>query len=184
MFEFAIWGALALLHLAGLVVAILATLPRFRRLAALAVIPIGVDLLLMTFQPMPESWVPLLPALVTLCVVALGVIGGGPLAALALRLATRAIPGNHGGIVVLREQQQQEVLRGGTAIGYLERAAFIGGILLGYPEVLAALIAIKGLGRYSELREAEVRERFIIGTLVSLIWAAACGAIVVIGIGG
>lgn len=80
------------------------------------------------------------------------------------------------------------VLRGGLLIGVLERLAVTGTILLGHPEGMAVVIAIKGLGRYPELRGAAgsdpgaaevgaaVSERFIIGTLSSLVWSAACAA--------
>src|SRR4051794_20743213 len=73
------------------------------------------------------------------------------------------------------------VLRGGTWIGILERLLITGGILVGMPEVVAVVIAIKGLGRYPELRDADpelrggVAERFIIGTLTSFLVAAAVG---------
>lgn len=73
------------------------------------------------------------------------------------------------------------VLRGGTWIGILERLLITGGILVGMPEVIAVVIAIKGLGRYPELRDADpdlrggVAERFIIGTLTSFLVAAAVG---------
>lgn len=73
------------------------------------------------------------------------------------------------------------VLRGGTWIGILERVLITGGILVGMPEVIAVVIAVKGLGRYPELRETEddlrggVAERFIIGTLTSFLVAAAVG---------
>ena len=73
------------------------------------------------------------------------------------------------------------VLRGGTWIGILERVLITGGILVGMPEVIAVVIAIKGLGRYPELRDADpelrggVAERFIIGTLTSFLVAAAVG---------
>ena len=73
------------------------------------------------------------------------------------------------------------VLRGGTWIGILERLLITGGILVGSPEVIAVVIAVKGLGRYPELRETEqelrggVAERFIIGTLTSFLWAAVVG---------
>ena len=73
------------------------------------------------------------------------------------------------------------VLRGGTWIGVLERLLITGGILVGSPEVIAVVIAVKGLGRYPELRETEpelrggVAERFIIGTFASFLWAAAVG---------
>jgi hypothetical protein len=72
------------------------------------------------------------------------------------------------------------VLRGGTWIGYLERLAVIGAIAVGHFEIIAAVIAIKGLGRFSELDAPEARERFIIGTLVSMTWAALCGALIVL----
>lgn len=80
------------------------------------------------------------------------------------------------------------VLRGGLLIGILERLAVTGTILLGHPEGIAVVVAVKGLGRYPELRGAAasdpastevgaaVSERFIIGTLTSLVWSAACAA--------
>jgi hypothetical protein len=70
------------------------------------------------------------------------------------------------------------VLRGGTWIGILERLAVTGCVLLGDPEGIAAVIAVKGLGRYPELRENPgASERFVIGTLASLVWAVAVGAL-------
>ncbi|MGC5627853.1 hypothetical protein ACPYO6_06340 [Georgenia sp. Z1344] len=95
--------------------------------------------------------------------------------------------------------------RGGQWIGYLERAAIAGGLVTGFPEVVAVVLALKGLGRYPELRadhgagsrdddtaivlqpDDERRvpprvvaagltaERFIIGTLASYLWAASWG---------
>ena len=39
-------------------------------------------------------------------------------------------------------------------------------------------MAVKGLGRWSDLRDnPAVTERFIIGTLASLTWAGACGIV-------
>lgn len=67
----------------------------------------------------------------------------------------------------------RSALRGGTWIGVLERAAIAGAILAGYPTAVAFVIAVKGLGRYPEIREhPEASERFVIGTLASMIWAA------------
>jgi len=67
-------------------------------------------------------------------------------------------------------------LRGGTWIGVLERLAVTGCVLLGEPGAIALVIAVKGLGRYPELREnPRASERFVIGTLASLICAAAAG---------
>lgn len=76
------------------------------------------------------------------------------------------------------------VLRGGAWIGYLERAAVAGTLLAGFPEGLALVLAVKGVGRYPELRDAgdaarragrsaDAPEEFIIGTLASVLWAAA-----------
>ena len=70
----------------------------------------------------------------------------------------------------------QIVLRGGTWIGVLERVAVTGSLLAGVPEGVAVVVAVKGLGRYPELRENPgASERFVIGTLASLLWSAVCG---------
>ena len=58
--------------------------------------------------------------------------------------------------------------------------AIVASIVVGHPEAIAAIIAIKGLGRFSELDNAEARERFIIGTLTSFLWAAACAAVIML----
>ncbi len=73
------------------------------------------------------------------------------------------------------------VLRGGAWIGYLERGAVSATVLAAFPEGLALVLAVKGVGRYPELRDAgreggrgaDAPEEFIIGTLASLLWAAA-----------
>lgn len=66
------------------------------------------------------------------------------------------------------------VLRGGLLIGILERCAAALAILMNEPVAIAYIVAIKGLGRYAELKETPAAaERFIIGTLTSLLWA--CG---------
>jgi F0F1-type ATP synthase membrane subunit c/vacuolar-type H+-ATPase subunit K len=67
-----------------------------------------------------------------------------------------------------------EVLRGGAAIGVLERAAVAATLLAGWPEGLAVVLAVKGLARYPELREARAGEQFIIGTFTSVLWAVGC----------
>lgn len=70
----------------------------------------------------------------------------------------------------------QASLRGGSWIGVLERLAITGAVLAGYPAAIAFVIAIKGLGRYPELREnPAASERFVIGTLASMVWAAGVG---------
>jgi hypothetical protein len=106
---------------------------------------------------------------VVVVALALSVAGGWPVTAWVLR---RSI-GPNGGV------SGTPVLRGGTWIGVLERLAITGTILVGYPEAIAVVIAIKGLGRFPELREAtgaSASERFIIGTLTSFCWAGGIGA--------
>jgi hypothetical protein len=134
---------------------------------------------------------------------ALATIGGGPVAILALRLATRGAPstaGPNGGILVnpnpappasaapgtdpaaaaatATATGEQEVLRGGTTIGLLERIAVAGSVIAGFPEGIAVVVAVKGVGRFTELSTPEAKERFIIGTLASFVWACACTALV------
>jgi hypothetical protein len=73
----------------------------------------------------------------------------------------------------------QRILRGGAIIGVLERLGVCLAILAGQPVAIAYIVAIKGLGRFAELKETPVAaERFIIGTLTSMLWAAGTGAIV------
>ena len=75
-----------------------------------------------------------------------------------------------------------DVLRGGAWIGGFERVAVFASLVAGWPEGLAVVLALKGLGRYSELRghpgeptsAGGVAERFIIGTFASVLWACAC----------
>lgn len=67
-------------------------------------------------------------------------------------------------------------LPGGRWIGLLERVASFAAVLAGSAPALALVVAVKGLGRYPELRTAKsgaVSERFIIGTFASILWACA-----------
>jgi hypothetical protein len=74
------------------------------------------------------------------------------------------------------QAEAMAVLRGGTWIGLLERLSVTGTVLAGHPEGVAIVVAVKGLGRYPELREHPVAsERFVVGTLASLVWAVALG---------
>ena len=78
---------------------------------------------------------------------------------------------------------QRTMLRGGALIGALERLAMLGTLLAGWPEGIAAIVAVKAFARYPELRAGQgtgATERFIIGTFASLGWAGACAGIVMI----
>jgi hypothetical protein len=70
------------------------------------------------------------------------------------------------------------LLRGGLWIGVLERGAVLGAVLTGFTEGVALLLVVKGFGRYPELSTPPAAERFILGTLVSILWAGACAAVV------
>lgn len=76
-----------------------------------------------------------------------------------------------------------EILRGGAWLGVLERLAITGALLAGYPYGIAVVVAIKGLGRYAELRDQPIAsERFVVGTLASLIWSVATGLLGLVAI--
>lgn len=142
-------------------------------------------LLVVTVSPVN---VPLLPGLaVALLGTALAVLGGNPVTRRVLDIAThgKVKEGDNGGILLrapsvagVTDGTVREVMRGGTTIGYLERVAVALGIIAGYPEAIAVVVALKGIGRFSELAAAEARERFIIGTLASLVWACIVAALV------
>lgn len=72
-----------------------------------------------------------------------------------------------------------QVLRGGAWIGSLERLAIYASLVVGYPEGIAIVLALKGLARYPELKATTsgAAERFIIGTFVSVLVAAACAGL-------
>ncbi|HEX5728152.1 hypothetical protein [Microbacterium sp.] len=137
--------------------------------------------------------VPLIMGLiVALLGTAVAVLGGNPVTRRILEIAThgRVRDGANGGIMLDADAAgvgdgsetatvtATEVLRGGTTIGYLERLSVVIALIAGYPEAIAIVVAVKGVGRFSELAAAEARERFIIGTLSSLLWACIVGALV------
>lgn len=71
-----------------------------------------------------------------------------------------------------------QTLRGGTSIGALERLAVAVTILAGWPEGIAVVLGGKGIGRFPELSQSAAAERFIIGTLASVLWAVASVGVV------
>lgn len=106
--------------------------------------------------------------------VAAAAIGGGPATVTILRLSFNAShPEN------TADPEDAPVLRGGAWIGVLERTSIAATLLAGWPEGLAVVLAVKGLGRYSELGQAGAAERFILGTFASVLWAAAATGIAV-----
>jgi hypothetical protein len=106
----------------------------------------------------------------------LAVIGGGPVTTRIFAIIDRQDD------VPQTLDQAGQVLRGGAWIGALERLAVFAGLASGFPEGVAVVLALKGVGRFPDLR-AEGRggaatERFIIGTFASVLWAAACAGVV------
>lgn len=125
--------------------------------------------------------------------VAVAVLGGGPVATAVLRGAERSgvtgvsypvetlEPEVHPTALSAEPARGADMLRGGLWIGALERAAVAVSLLVGQPGGLALVIAVKGLGRYPELRAAgAAAERFIIGTFASFLWAAAAAGVVLL----
>lgn len=176
----AAWSATLVLAIASLC-CMVATLRSPRR--PLVYVASGLLALAVVFVLLPGQHAPLLfQVLIGIVAIALSVAGGGPASQVVLALASRAtVEGVHGGIVVPERvdgiDSTREVLRGGTTIGLLERFATTGAIMAGFPEAIAVLVAIKGVGRFTELDVAESRERFIIGTLTSLVWACVCAVL-------
>ena len=172
-----LWG-LAVAVLAGCAVVAVAGVAR--KGAALPIITGGLLALGLLLAALPDSPAPLIvTAPVTIAALVAAVAGGDPVTRLALARTTFGDDeGEHGGIV--DRVSGLELLRGGRAIGLLERLAVAGSIIAGFPEGLAVVIAIKGVGRFSELETAAVRERFIVGTLASWIWAAAAAYVVLL----
>jgi hypothetical protein len=167
---------------AAVVLAWLATRPGRHWLVVSGAVPIGGALVFAVADvPVPH---PALGLVAAVGFALLGTVGGSGFVSLVLDLATRdtVTLGAHGGIMVMSPAPVREILRGGAAIGYLERVALIGTVLAGQPSGVAVIVAIKGLGRFSELENATARERFIIGTLASLLWAGACTAAITVGL--
>jgi hypothetical protein len=51
-------------------------------------------------------------------------------------------------------------------------------VLSGHVSLIAVVVALKGLGRYPELKAHDgASERFLVGTFASLLWALAIGAL-------
>jgi hypothetical protein len=177
----------ALLATAGTVVAWLPRVGRSRDVAVVAVL-VGAAVLgcaaALPGTPVDpdEDLGMLLPAGIAVVTV----LGGGPVTAVVLRVADREASGS--------VAQAAAVLRGGAWIGVFERIGIFAALVAGWPEGIAVVLALKGLGRYSELRgdvppdgapggalHGGAAERFIIGTFCSALWAAG-GAGVLVGL--
>ncbi|MCV9993733.1 hypothetical protein OIU93_05380 [Paeniglutamicibacter sp. ZC-3] len=107
--------------------------------------------------------------LVVVASVAAATLGGGPVTETVFRLAAfKRKAGDDAS-----EEVEPSPLRGGMWIGLLERAAIASTLWASWPEGLAVVLAVKGLGRFSELKQHAAAEQFILGTFVSVLWACA-----------
>lgn len=181
-----VWMLFLAVLACAIVLAVLASRPRLHWAMTPVVVLVAAVIVLALLGAWATAPHPVLALPAAALLLLLGVIGGSPLVLLVLQLAgsDKVALGAHGGILVEASdtaKPEREILRGGATIGYLERLAIAGAILAGQPAAVAIVVAVKGLGRFSELETSAARERFIIGTLVSIIWAAACAAPVVIG---
>jgi hypothetical protein len=115
-------------------------------------------------------------------------LGGGAPTTAILQISFNAshpehqpmLSGEDGEPVFNEEVDVQPVLRGGAWIGVLERLAVSSTLLMGWPEGLAIILAVKALGRYAELGKSGAAERFILGTFASQLWACACVGVAVL----
>ena len=103
--------------------------------------------------------------------------GGGPLTTRVFAAVDRGQPANDS------ISDAGAILKGGAWIGALERMAVFAGLAAGFPEGVAVVLALKGVGRFPDLRGdaaagGATTERFIIGTFTSVLWAAACAGMV------
>ena len=114
----------------------------------------------------------------------LAVVGGGPVTTriFAFVDSSERAEAAHGDASLDQPGGAGDVLRGGAWIGALERLAVFAGLAAGFPEGVAIVLALKGVGRFPDLRQDQghggTTERFIIGTFTSVLWAAACAGIV------
>jgi hypothetical protein len=134
--------------------------------------------------PSAPWWLEAPPAATATAGMLASVAVGGPLTVAVLRSVSGRTdlnePGRHEAAADQVDDivSAGDVLRGGAWIGALERTAITATLLAGWPEGLAVVLAVKGLGRYPELRQPGAAERFIIGTFTSVLWAAACAGVV------
>jgi hypothetical protein len=180
------WLALSAAVATVLALAIVGALRRKDHYALPAVGLVAIGLVIVSFFTVTPVGI---GGLITqLLVVALAVAGGAPVVRGVLSLADRRPRRDETETETAesatadsgpRAEDAAEVLRGGATIGYLERAAVVAAVLLGRWEILAVLVAVKSVGRFRDLDAGHhVTERFIIGTLTSLLWAGATAGLI------
>jgi hypothetical protein len=75
------------------------------------------------------------------------------------------------GAMPVADANSEVTLRAGRVIGMLERTMVFIGIAAGRWEMVAAVVALKSVGRYKELEKQINAEYFLVGSLASILWA-------------
>jgi hypothetical protein len=108
---------------------------------------------------------------VYIALTALLTAGGNIVCKWVLRLSATPSPPETGEAITLRA---------GRVIGVLERLLIFVGLTASSWEILAGVVALKTVARYSKLDEQSKAEYFLIGSLASILWAVILtGAFVV-----
>jgi len=97
--------------------------------------------------------------------------GGNAACRLVLRWSATSTPPERGDKITLRA---------GRVIGILERLLIFIGLIASSWEILAGVVALKTVARYSELDKQDKAEYFLIGSLASILWAVALTALLVL----
>jgi hypothetical protein len=76
------------------------------------------------------------------------------------------------------ESGEKITLRAGRVIGILERVLIFVGLVASSWEILAGVVALKTVARYSDLDKQDKAEYFLVGSLASILWAVAMTALI------
>jgi hypothetical protein len=98
-------------------------------------------------------------------------IGGNEICRLVLHVSATKTP---------PEEGEKVSLRAGRTIGVLERLLIALGLIASSWEILAAVVALKTVARYAKLDDQNNAEYFLIGSLASILWAAAMTGLIVL----
>jgi hypothetical protein len=98
-------------------------------------------------------------------------IGGNEVCRLVLNISATKTP---------PEQGEAISLRAGRVIGALERLLILIGLVARSWEILAAVVALKTVARYSKLDDQNNAEYFLIGSLTSILWAVMMTGLIVL----
>lgn len=118
------------------------------------------------------------PTIALAALVVATVFGGGPFSTAIIRIADPNVHVAESARAAADELGSSrasaatpDLLKGGALVGVLERAGIVASLLIAFPEGVAIVLALKGLGRFGELRIPAAPERFIVGSLASILWA-------------